>query len=466
MKKLFNPPNNSHASKDLRTLYGMLLAFILPFFVLCFATGFGQAVVVSAPEDCIKYAREHNRELQLAVLNNEMSHQNIVSARAALLPRINVTANLDDYYALPTQLIPAQFFGGRPGEFRLLQFGTRYQGAATADVSLPLINTTYWNNLKSAGVQDNIAREQVKSKEMDITERIYTVYYMALLSQNAITIAQKDLNNNDSLLYVTQNKFNNGIVESLELNRAKANRLQTRSTLDENKLRLLKNINSLKQFLGLDAKATLTVNGNMGNETIAPETAHFHLENYPMYRVKKLNTSLSNISLRTEQYKRLPEISIYTRYTKQLQTNDLSNINDNNTFNIGYSGIKLDLPIFSGFNRNAMIAKAKINQRIAQLDFDDYVARASIADSELVANYNLASSSLQNSKETLALAESNNQTALYKYQNGVYGYDQLINVYNELLNAQNQYLARMADYLGYRSSIQTRNRFTEDQAAH
>jgi len=40
------------------------------------------------------------------------------------LPQISASANYQNFIELPTSLIPAQFFGGKEGEFAEVQFGT------------------------------------------------------------------------------------------------------------------------------------------------------------------------------------------------------------------------------------------------------------------------------------------------------------------------------------------------------
>jgi outer membrane protein TolC len=433
------------------------LAFIALMYVVQAQTLMAQATF-NSPQECISFAKQHNRDLQQVHLNAELVKTNVRGAKAPLLPLVKGAGTFEDNYALPTQLLPASFLGGKPGEYRKIQFGTRYNTNLVLDASIPLINTTYWNNLKSSEAQKSLADANVRSKEMDISERISKAYYLTLLAQQAVNIASRNTETLDTLLQNATLKLKNGTIEPLEINRTKSNYLSALSSADENKQVLLKNTDNLKNLLGLKAEEQIVVKGNLddyGKEPLLSPS--FKQELYPAYLSKLASLQVASINLHTEQYKRMPEMSAYARYSRQHLSNDATSFNDDLWFNSGYFGLRLDVPILAGFAKEAAIQKATINQKIAALDLEDYQQRTKIEDQELISNYEKSYRSWQNATEALSLNRQNYTIALYKYTNGVYSYDQLINIYNEMLSGQNQYLSRLADYLGYKSSIETRN---------
>src|SRR5690554_2308198 len=84
-----------------------------------------------------------------ARFNTEIKRKEVKEVLANGFPQINGTAELQNFLEIPTQLVPAQFFGGEEGEFAEIQFGTKYNFNAGISASQLIFDGTYLVGLKA-----------------------------------------------------------------------------------------------------------------------------------------------------------------------------------------------------------------------------------------------------------------------------------------------------------------------------
>src|SRR3954470_1343428 len=103
--------------------------------ILCFKAGHSQSAggagsAAYSLQQAIEYAYKNSP----SVMNAELDIQSSVYKKKELLgvglPQINGSVDIKDYLNLPTSLLPAQFFGGAPGTFAPVKFGTKYNATA------------------------------------------------------------------------------------------------------------------------------------------------------------------------------------------------------------------------------------------------------------------------------------------------------------------------------------------------
>ncbi|MDB5241266.1 MAG: hypothetical protein JWP57_1891, partial [Spirosoma sp.] len=108
-------------------------------FLLLFSPAIWGQTVVSSVQEALSLARRSNPDLINARQNRLVQEQQRVVSQAALMPSARLFTNADYNYALPVQLVPAEFLGGRPGEIRSLRVGLPIFLTAGAEVSVHLL---------------------------------------------------------------------------------------------------------------------------------------------------------------------------------------------------------------------------------------------------------------------------------------------------------------------------------------
>ena len=76
---------------------------------------------------------------------------------------------LKDYIAIPTSLLPAEFFGGPAGTFIPVKFGTKYNATAGLSASQLVFSSDYIVGLKAAKELVNLAKINVYRNKTELS---------------------------------------------------------------------------------------------------------------------------------------------------------------------------------------------------------------------------------------------------------------------------------------------------------
>jgi outer membrane protein TolC len=414
-------------------------------------------IVINNIGEAIEIAGKSNRDLSISGNKTSIEKENVKVARSSFVPQIKAVSNFDYNYALPVQLIPAEFLGGRPGEYKALQFGTKYNWTGGAEASFPLINAALWTDAKIASLTREAAKQNEANARFEIMKQVCKGYYLTSLSALSLDISEQNFKIADSLKQISGYKFNNGLLEPLEYNRIISSWLRAKNEMERNRVVLINNNNSLKYTLGLSQTDTLILTEVLKE---IPSTSQLNSspESYPSVKEKQLLVSSSLWSMRREKYKRLPELSLAGRYLIQAQRNQLDFFHKGTPwYRIGVVGLRFEMPLFTGFARSSNIHKLQYRYENQKKELEKETERVQMEDKELLSNYYNYSLSVNNLRESFRLAEQNIKISFFKYNQGVFSLDQYLNVLNESLNTQGQYLNSLSDLYITRTILDLKN---------
>ena len=415
-------------------------------------------------ESCLRYAFQHRPDLQNERLSETVAKNQQKLAATALYPQLKAVSTFDDYLSLPVQLIPAEIFGGPAGQFQRIQFGTQYNFSYGLEANLPLLNLQNIQTRKIAQTETQAARYRKISNFQAAAEQITRTYYLTLLTREATKIALENRQVNDTLLLTADQKFKNGLLEPLEYNRLKALQLESRQTWDDNQASFQRNLVQLKTLLGLSAEAPIELTETLSDTQTSDIALNTTPEESSQYLALQWKTRVAEREFLKQKSRWAPEIAGYARYTRQSLSNSINVFNPNQPwFEIAVIGLRLDWPIFTGFNRSVSLKQARLNQLIATNNLAQQTLKTQQEFEELQINYQNSKSSLQTYRAHYALYQDNYALARYKYQHDVYSTDQLLQVYAEKLRSQNQYLTAMGNYYISRMLIQLKNEFAKPE---
>lgn len=440
--------------KKLILLY--LFIVLIPHFLI------GQTLINDVNE-AIELAKIQNLDLQVSRQNAQIQSWNITAVKGARLPQLKFTTALDYNFLLPTQLIPAQFFGGKEGEFRSIQFGVPYNLTAGLEGNMPLWNAGLKQDVEIAKANQKIGNLQTLVLQDDISTQVARLYFATVFTQIYLDITKQNLANVDTIVHITQERKEKGLIDQLEFNRVRSTRLAIEDILHQNEMAYRKNLNQLRLAVG-DSTAIASSRGEpslnplpilekgRGRSVITDEI--------PRLQLRAAQFSLAQEQLKKEQKLKLPTLSAYTRYSEQAQRNKFNFLNFNEKwFGIGVAGLRFEAPIYSGRIRESGIARARINADIAQMQLENEQRKYDSETRDLLITYNEAVNSFKINREAYLLSEENMKLVLIKYKGGVLGYDQYLNVLNETLNAQNKYLRTLADVMINGKLLEIRNSY-------
>lgn len=131
----------------------MKYKLIVVFSFLLTITGFSQQNQHRfSLQEAIDFALQNNRNARNATLDIEAAKEQKWEVFATGLPQISADIGYQNFLKQQVSLIPAEFFGGNPGEFAELTFGTKQSVNATATLNQKIFDGSYLVGLQSAKV--------------------------------------------------------------------------------------------------------------------------------------------------------------------------------------------------------------------------------------------------------------------------------------------------------------------------
>ncbi|MBO6880362.1 MAG: TolC family protein [Winogradskyella sp.] len=429
---------------------------------MCFSVVFSQDTPTSFTlQEAIDYALENNRQAKNAARDIEAAKQQKWETTATGLPQLDANINYQNNLKQQVSLVPAEFFGGQPGEFAEVIFGTKQNVNATATLNQLLFDGSYLVGLQSAKVFLEISKNAKTKTDLEVREAVINAYGNVLLSEESVKILESNVDVLQKNLNETTKIYENGLEEQESVEQLQI----TLSNLKSN----LNNANRLKSIayqlfnitLGIDYNTNTTLTDTLENltlENISLEILSQELDVTSTidYRIAANDRKSKELLLKLEKSKALPQLSAYLNGGYLGFSNEFTFFdNDQNWAGFSSFGLNLNIPIFSSGKRSAATQRAKINLEKSKDDLTETEQRLYLQIETAKSNYKFAIEDYDNKKQNLALAERIEQKNQTKFFEGIGSSFELRQAQTQLYTAQQELLQTMLDVINAKAELET-----------
>ncbi|MFL1011046.1 TolC family protein [Flavisericum labens] len=436
--------------------------FILIFSFLLAIKGFSQEPPKSfSLQEAINYALENNRTAKNAARDIEAAKKQKWETTSTGLPQISATIDYQNFLKQQVSLIPAEFFGGNPGEFQDVIFSPKQNIMATATLNQKIFDGSYIVGLQSAKVYLQISKNAKEKTDLEVRKAVIEAYGNVLMAKESINILQRNMETLEKNLFETNKIYENGLgnqesVEQLQI---------TLSGVKSN----YKNVSRLKDLayqmlnitLGLDINNPTTLTDSL--EALTAQNINLGLlnteesvENTIDYRIAENDQRSKELLLKFEKSKALPTLTSFINGGYSAFGNEFNfNSKDQEWFGSSLLGVSLNIPIFSSLGRSAATQRARINLEKAQDDLKETEQKIQLQIASAKSDYQFAVEDYENKKQNLNLAERieiKNQT---KFFEGVGSSFELRQAQTQLYSAQQEFLQAMLDVINKKAALET-----------
>ena len=412
-------------------------------------------------EEAISYALEHNRNAKNASRDIEAAEKQQWETIAIGLPQINAGISYQNNIKQQVSLIPAEFFGGNPGEFEEVIFGTKQNAQGFASIDQLIFNGSYIVGLQASKVFLEISKFAKEKTDLEVRQAVIKTYGNVLVSEESIRILENNKKVLEKNVNETQKIYDNGLAELESLEQLQITLQSIESSL--NKAYRFNEITKkmLNVVIGLEINETVILSDKLEdltfkkrNNTIAVDQEN--LDNNIDLKIAENNKASKELLVKLEKSNALPTLNAYLNGSYSGFSNDFSFLErDQNWYGASVVGVNLSIPIFSSLGRSAATQRAKINYEKAKEDYIE-IEQNLILQLETVKNeYQFAIEDLDIKKKSLALAErieSKNQT---KFFEGVGSSFDLRQAQTQLYNAQSELLQAMLSVINKKTELET-----------
>lgn len=399
-------------------------------------------------KECLEYASTNNRNLKISGYELNVAQSKVNEQLGAYLPQVNVTASLDDNLKLNKQLLPAEMFGGTPGTYKAVSFGTKYNVAAGAQVTQSIFDPQFFVALKTAKTNRVLSEQSLKKSHEQVTYNISVGFYQALIIQKQLNVLRSTLNTSEEMMKSVELRRKNGMAKQIDVDKLKVSYNNTQSMLRRTELSYGQSLNNLKYQMGMPLDSTIVLPDAVPDITFDRQptgsVTDSTIESRSDYQMLKTSLSLTELDKKKQQASFLPILSVYGTYSYSAMNKEFKFYeSDQRWFNSSSIGLKLSVPIFSGFQKHQRVNQSKINIAKSQenLKLTEQSIRLQISNYEI--QYRNALDNIQNESENFELAKRVYESTQLECKEGVSKTLDLVQAESALREAQNSYFNKL-----------------------
>ncbi len=403
-------------------------------------------------QSAIDYAIKHNATYLNAELDVKMAvfkNKEIISIG---LPQINGSADVKDYFEIPTSLLPGQIFGAPAGTFIPVKFGTQYQAIAGLSASQLIFNSDYIVGLKAAKELRILSEKNLARTKIETITTITKAYYTALITKERLKILDANIVRLKKMFDGARVMNKNGFVEKIDVDRLELayNNLVT----EREKIGRFVGVSEtlLKFQMGYDVKQPINLTDEFKAEQLQDidllADLKVNYESRQEYSLLESQLKLNSIELKRYKFQYLPSLAAYASYNQQAQRTKFDFTDGTKKwYPIGIFGATLNVPIFNGGQKYYKIQQAKINivktgNSINQMKS---VIEMEITSSSVA--YKNAYTSMLVQKKNVDLAKNIYETTQKKYEAGVGANLDVVTAEAALRESETNYLSAVYDLI-------------------
>tara|TARA_B100001063_G_scaffold247379_1_gene293758 strand:- start:13761 stop:15098 length:1338 start_codon:yes stop_codon:yes gene_type:complete len=409
-------------------------------------------------EEAQQYAVEHSYQARSANLEVEKSQRKVKETISTGLPQVNATASYQNYIELPVQLVPAEPFGGNPGEYAEFTMGTEQQMGFDLRATQLLFDGSYFVGLQASKVYLELSKNDQRKTETEIKQMVTQSYGNVLVTEENIEILKQNMENLQSQLEETKALFQNGFAEEqdrdqLELLLANAKNAYEQALRQKDISR-----NQLKFMMGIDINSEIELTDNLEEITVSNAgesllNTEFDVKNHIDYKVLSTQEQASKLLFKQEKSTYLPKLSAFASYQQNSYSNEFNFFDDSRWFPTEVVGLNFSMPIFSSFGRNQRIQQAKIEMEQVGVAKKQMEQQLLIQLENARSEYTFALSQFNTAKDNLKLAERIYNKTKIKYEEGVDSSMDLTQANNQLLDTQGNYINAALQLINAKSNL-------------
>jgi outer membrane protein TolC len=401
------------------------------------------------------YAVAHSTETENARIDVQMARKKTWETTAIGLPQISGQVSYTNMLKIPTTLIPAKFFDpdAADDEFIDVKFGTQHNASLELTVSQLVFNGSYIVGLQAAKVYQQLSKNQLEKKEIDIRETIANTYYLILMAEKNLAILQETRENLKQSLFEIEEMLKAGFCEESDVDQVRLS-LTDLDTMFSSTRRQVDMAHRLLKFqmgLELESRVELTETLDGLVSVLAPpvsDSEGFDITRHIDFRVMQTMEQSMALLLKKEKSEFLPTVTAFLSYSQSAMRDQFNFFSkDEKWFPSSVLGLNVSLPLFSSGQRLARVAQANLEWQKARNQKDQVADGLKLALEQARSDYQDAFAREKSTSESLALAKRIYENSRAKFNKGMIDTMTLTQVHNQYLNAESAHTQALVSLL-------------------
>ena len=419
-----------------------------------------EAKTLFSLDEAIVYALEHNYKSINAGRDMVDAQKQKWETIATGLPQISGAVNYQNQLKQPVAQIPAQFFGGEPGDFEEVVFGQPQQLIATGTLRQQIFDGSYIVGVQATKAFLSYSKNNKEKTDLEVRKAVVEAYGNVLLAEESVSILENNKETLEKNLFESKKIFENGLGDEESVDQLQI----TLSSVDnqlKNAKRLKKiTLQMLNLMMGIPLENPTDLTENLDDLTQSKIDyglldAEFNMENNVDYKLVYNLNEQRYFELKLAKSRALPSLNAFINYGGQSFGDQFTFFDDGQDW-FGFStfGVDLNIPIFSSLGRSASTQRAKIAYEKAKTQLTEAEEQIRLQLESAKSDYILSIEEYQTSKDNLSLAERIENKNQVKYSEGLATSFELRQAQTQLYGTQQEYLQSMVDVINRKTALE------------
>lgn len=420
------------------------LAAILPFLTSFYL----QAQQNIDLKTALRYTVDHHASVQKAQLEIAKGNELVRQSLSTGLPQVNASTSIINNLVLRTSFVPAEFFGGQPGEFAKVQFGTNWNATAGVDVNQLVYSQTWLLGLRATRELTDFYKLVLEKNKDQVVSDVAKLYYQIQLSRTQKGILDANISQIKGLLTITQKQYDNGFGKKIDVDRLRVQQSNLETQVVNLDLQIKQAEQALKFAMNMPLETEIVLTDTISETMFEEVNAVMAQPNYllkPDLLILKKQEALYQLDVERWKASYYPTLSLFGSYSYDWQANKLGDLGNGNFWtDFSQVGLRLNIPIFDGFYKNSMMQTAKLNIQQTNQDYNFAKLGLQLSHEAAVTALKANQNTLRSIVETRKVAEDVYRVAQSRYKEGLAPITELLDAETSLRQTQSNYITTLA----------------------
>ena len=431
----------------------------------------------------VRVALERNRDILNAEYQASVAGEQVDEAWSNVYPTVDLSSSFTRNVAPQVSFLPAQIFNpnANEGEFIPVQFGADNIWNLSLNAEQKLFDPRVFVGVGAAASFERVQEEALRGRTQQAVTRVRMAFYDLLLGQEEVRLTENSLKRVRQSLAETRAMEEAGLSPAYDVLRLEVELANLEPNLRRARNRMKSAHRELAVELALDPEARFEVAGALAQidlesfEANTPanrdilafigvpdlnedDVADFARRNTPGrsdIRQLERTRDLRHAELRIEQVEYLPKVFAFGTYGLAAQQNGAPDF-FGRSVERGSSkqvGLRVTLPVFSGFSRDARIDQKRAALRQAETETRVATDRAQVQLRNLVDEVHESHARARGQRLAVAQAQRGYEIASAQYREGLGSQLELTDAEVALRQSEFNYAQAVYDYLAARARL-------------
>jgi outer membrane protein TolC len=443
----------------------------------------------------IQVALANSRTLEAAELDLRIAGQQVRDAWSAVLPELTATASYSRNLQVQEAFLPAIIFDptASPSALVPVRFGSDNTWRAGLSFDQALFDARVFIGVGAAGRYHDLQAERVRGTAQEVVTAVRLAYFDALLAEEEVRLTRNSIARVRQTLAETRAMNRAGLASDydvlrleVQLGNLEPNLQRAVNALAAAKRRLLVELGrDPEQEVALEGSLSTIVLGDLaandaGNAALLSVAGDEALVSQPFeellraaraqrsdLRQQEAGLMLEEARHAAEKAEYLPKLRLFSTYDVTAQENGRPSFfgeTSNQRTTATVAGLRIEVPIFTGFSRQAKVSEAGARVRQSEVVLDRLERQAASGLRTALETVGEARDRAEAQRRAVAQAQRGFEIASAEYNAGLGSQLQITDAEVALRESEFNYARAVYDYLAARARLEAAAGAVPDRA--